>query len=1040
MSAQQEFHLLTMRIHPLTYGRLTRFVLTKLCILLLSMHVYSSLAQFDLRQPTQSLNAEPYDKIFPNPEWSSDSIRRSIEDYIKLQTSSRSSKRWRDAASASLHIAELHFNLGDYRQSLIDSLSAASDFRRAGDRLGLSRALSRAGQVSSLLGDNEGSRTLTRRALEFYSPYGDQPPTTLKQPIGEALANAGEVYYSTGDLFTASDYFKRSLDNAIESGDRDCETRVRLFIGYVSATRGDMQEARHEFDLSRKLARATFNPRSEALALAAIATAESWQRNNERALKLQRNAMAIFRFIGDRQNEAVSHVGIGQAYLYLNETKAALVHYQEALRVFQENGNQDHAVIALYQLAKAYQAENNIPQAITFYTRCLSLSRVARKQRVMAYALNDLVALQKSQAHRKELVAECRKALRFYNRIGDRQGQALTLNLIGDLSQAAKDRSKALRFYQQALPLSMRVGDRGVEIATLYKIASVQKESGDLTEALTTIQGAIEIVERVRSSVASLDFRSSYFSTQRKYYELYIDLLMQLDQQQPGKGYAAEALLASENSRARSLRESLEENRAGFKEGIKPELLDRERNLRSLLRASAEYHKDETDLLRAEYEEVQAQIREQNPRLKAFTNPKGVSLDEIKSQLRDKNTMFIEYSLGDERSYVWSITKDSTTGYVLPGRESIERTAKELYESLIARQAIDPQVVDNYEARVDDADKNYVERASELSRVLLGPVAHELGHRRLIIVSEGMLQYVPFDALPEPDSSSLLISNHEVVNLPSISVLAALRANKPPSTSSKGTIAIFADPIFSSSDERVTQRVATSESSLLRLTNTSDETDAIAHTVSSARIAKGFAANLQSLLSSDLTQYRILHFATHGVIDRDHPEFSGLVLSTTRRDGAADDGYLQLEDIYNLNISADLTVLSACDTALGKDLEGEGVVSLTRGFIYAGSRSVVASLWKVDDRATAALMKYFYWKMLHDGLSPAAALRDAKDYVRKQPGWSAPYYWAGFTIQGEYLEPIPNEQSLTAPIVLSVFFTVLVTCPLLRKKIAQKHA
>jgi CHAT domain-containing protein len=151
-----------------------------------------------------------------------------------------------------------------------------------------------------------------------------------------------------------------------------------------------------------------------------------------------------------------------------------------------------------------------------------------------------------------------------------------------------------------------------------------------------------------------------------------------------------------------------------------------------------------------------------------------------------------------------------------------------------------------------------------------------------------------------------------------------------------------------------------------------------------------------------LSQYRIVHFATHGLLNSEHPEFSGLVFSLVNERGKAQDGFLQLQDIYNLNLSADLVVLSSCETALGKEISGEGLVGLTRGFMYAGATRVVASLWNVSDAATARLMADFYRAMEHDGLRPAAALRSAQIQMWKQKRWSSPYFWAAFQIQGEW--------------------------------------
>jgi CHAT domain-containing protein/Tfp pilus assembly protein PilF len=897
-----------------------------------------------------------------------------------------------------------------------------------------------------------------------------------------------------GDLVSASACFQKSLRLFMEVGDRGGEARSRLFLGYISATTGDTAGAKKQFERSLALAREIGNRMAEALSLAAIGSAHSLERDEEVAIKMHRNAMEIFQLIGDRQSEAVTLIGVGQAYQNLNEAHAALVHYRQALKLFEENGNQDFASVALYQIAKVYDSDGDTKQAEAFYTRCLNVSRAARKKRMLAYALNDLAALHMSQGRRQKALAEYRKILRFYESINDRRGQALTLNNIGNFYLTIGKNSQALSAFKHALPLSQQAGERGVEITTLYNIARVEKAQGAFKEALTRVKAAIDIIEQLRSNVASPDFRLSYFSSQRKHYDLYIDLLMQLDQEQPGKDFGAAALLASENARARSLREILAEAGTDIREGVKPEILKRERELQHLLRAAAEYQAEQgqsnethalevapkLDLLRAEYNEIQAQLREHNPRYEALTQPNALSIADIQAELRDGNTLLLEFALGDERSYLWSVTANSLKGYILPEKASLERTARQVYGMLTSRQLINGRIDDGYQARVDAGDKQYYQQALRLSRMLLGPVAHELGSKRLIIVSDGMLQYLPFDALPLPDAGneqltqsnggSLLISRHEVVNLPSISALAAIRADSRRLSSSKRTVALFADPVFSSSDERVKpdkgKARATqtdtytalgtngpkrlSANGLIRLTHTSEEAEAIATIApGSTWVAKGFAANRESVLADQLAQFKIVHFATHGVINTEHPELSGIILSMARPDGSPENGYLQLHDIYNLRLSADLTVLSACDTALGKDVKGEGLIGLTRGFMYAGSRSVVASLWKVDDRATAVLMKHFYRKMLHEGLPPAAALRSAKEIVRQEPAWRAPYFWAGFVIQGEYLEPIevdhnPWLQSVAAVFLALVLFVVAAFTVVKRYRrmpqTGQKHA
>jgi CHAT domain-containing protein len=170
----------------------------------------------------------------------------------------------------------------------------------------------------------------------------------------------------------------------------------------------------------------------------------------------------------------------------------------------------------------------------------------------------------------------------------------------------------------------------------------------------------------------------------------------------------------------------------------------------------------------------------------------------------------------------------------------------------------------------------------------------------------------------------------------------------------------------------------------------------------SSRGALGFDASRSLAISGELGQYRIVHFATHALVDNIHPELSGLVLSLVDHTGQPVDGFLDLEDIYNLDLSADLVVLSACDTALGKELRGEGMIGLTRGFMYAGAPRVMATLWKVNDFATAKLMSYFYRGMERDGLKPGQALRQAQLAMLKRHSSSAPYDWAGFVLQGDW--------------------------------------
>jgi CHAT domain-containing protein len=285
---------------------------------------------------------------------------------------------------------------------------------------------------------------------------------------------------------------------------------------------------------------------------------------------------------------------------------------------------------------------------------------------------------------------------------------------------------------------------------------------------------------------------------------------------------------------------------------------------------------------------------------------------------------------------------------------------------------------------------------------------------------------------PTGDVSPLIV-DHEIISSPSASVLALLRHEFAKRRPAPKTIAVIADPVYTAEDPRVEsgraqtkavpsyhsvpflgQGAATRDidrsanetglGAFRRLRFSREEADAITALVPARTELKAldFDASRETATSDELSEYRILHFSTHGLLNSQHPELSGLVFSLLDEQGRPKDGFLRVQDIFNMKLNADLVVLSACQTALGKQIRGEGLVGLTRGFMYAGSPRVVASLWKVDDRATSELMKLFYRAMLLDGLRPAAALRAAQTSLSRQKGWEAPYYWAAFTLQGEW--------------------------------------
>jgi CHAT domain-containing protein len=424
----------------------------------------------------------------------------------------------------------------------------------------------------------------------------------------------------------------------------------------------------------------------------------------------------------------------------------------------------------------------------------------------------------------------------------------------------------------------------------------------------------------------------------------------------------------------------------------------------------------------------------------------------------DGETLLLEYLLGEQSSVLWAVTSDSVKLYELPGRAVIEQAAQRVSDLLTARLPRDNET--NLEAykRATRSRSQFPAAAAALSQMILGPVADHLHARRLLIVADGALHFIPFAVLPMPrtndrtkgrapgerertgrrdrtsailnrESPNPLILGHEIVNLPSASVLGMLRRRRQTRPAPQKLLALLADPVFESDDPRFKLELADattaqqSDAGNLRSTMTTStipgmrgrlrrlrfarqEADRILAALSPAErenslAAFDFAANQELALSPELGRYRYLHFATHGLLDNERPELSGVALSLLDRQGHDRDGFLRLVEIYNLKLAAELVTLSACETGLGKQISGEGIVGLTHGFLHAGASRVLVSLWKVDDRASARLMERVYEGIFLEKLSPAAALQKAQLSLRQDPATSDPFFWAAFVLHGE---------------------------------------
>ncbi len=970
----------------------------------------------------------------------------------ELRAASPADRKWMEAYRlfADAETWRLKQTLEARRESIGKYGEALRVWREAGDRAREAQTLSALGWLYDTLAEWQQALDAYEAALPLWRALGD------RKAEADTLSGIGWIYYRRGEQHletNALPRFEQALALQRAAGDHTGENLSLNRIGNVYLLLDRRRQALEFYTQALELSRRTGNLQAEATALGNLAWAYARAGEPERALSLFGEALRLYRSQENRRQEVNTLGNLGLIHAAMRDQRKALEYYEQALTLNRSLGDRSEEVRLLYTLASSY-AEVGDSSA------CL---RYAEESLLKARAINTTGG----QAHALHALARCHAML--------------------------GDKAKALDLFRQALSLKRVVGDRTSEHATLYQLSLLEADGGDVEQARLHVEQALEIAESLRAETSGSALRASFFSTVQEYYTFRIDLLMRQHAARPGAGHDAAAFEASERKRARSLLDSLAEAGTDIRQGVDAALLEREQkarkdfNVRSVelnklnavaSKEAAAVESAERKLAEAlaELQTAEARVRAASPRYAALARPEPLDVRQIQTQLLDADTALIEYSLGPRRSYAFVVTDSTLDAYELPKGADIEEAAREVYGLLTARYPVRGETSAQYGRRVAGADARYEVAAAKLSRMVLAPLSARLGMKRLLFVADGALQYVPFAALPAPQSTKVgitspetksktdeargvasaranpenrtpvfgtpLIIEHEIASLPSASALAALRRNPARAEAPPASVAVFADPVFSASDTRVkrgaTSKVVTVAAStpaatvsdradasmalraardadtnetnepLPRLAFSREEAAAIT-SLSGAEVSRrfvDFAASRAVAISGELSRYRYIHFATHSFINSHQPELSGIVLSLVDEQGREQDGFLRLQDIYQMHLPAELVVLSACRTALGKEVRGEGMMSLTRGFIYAGSRRVVASMWKVDDAATSELMERFYGHMLggptSHRLAPAAALRQAQLEVMRRPNRRAPFYWAAFALQGEW--------------------------------------
>lgn len=899
---------------------------------------------------------------------------------------------------------------------------------------------------------NSGEEVLIERSektylesLDYYNLTGN------KEKQLEMLVTLGLIEFEKDNKEEALSFYRKALSVAESLGNLYWLGKVLNGMGDIYFVEREIEIAKTFFQRALEKKQRCGDVSGEAESTNNLGSVEWYLGENQKALDLYNQSLKLIQLTDDKVMEGIIHHNLGSVYDTLGEYETAIYHYQLGLQL--QKGVPFGEVHALIMLARAYNSVGNTKEALKNYDEALSIAEKLQNNLVKTTALQHMAAIFSSLNNYEKAKEYYTKSIALSESSGDITAKAICYAGLAKIDQIEKRYDAALKKYDVALTLIQKVKDIETELNIIYGIATTEYKIGNLKNAEGNIKKAIEIIERNRIKFDTPEIKSAYFATKNDYYSLYISLLMDYFEKTKNAKYSEKALEINEKWHARSLLDVLAESQLSknsINNKVDKSLVLKKELLQKLLKTkiekeieiiSASYseeelskHKNEIIKLKNELINVESEMRKSNSdfqQYQSYQNTKPLTAQGIRSLLHD-NTLILSYHVGRENSYVWGITAESMQSVNLGSSAEIKSLSKKIHMALAARATwLDFEDEEVRNQRVAQADREYLELLHQMTQLVLTPLSSSLKKcNKIVIVSDGNLNYVPFAALSNPTSLENyvpLITTHEVISIPSISSIFVMR-QKP--TKQKNnvndvvSVAAFADPIFTLNDPRIkkiqkplkenaeeiahnnVQRVIGKMSAfrgaeLTRLHWTRNEVMQLKKLSPNSKVWLDDQATLSELMKIGSYDFDVLHVASHGVFNLEHPELSGIILSLVDKNGNKIPSFLNSKDVLNLK-APEIVVLSACSTSLGKDVPGEGVVGLAQSFICAGAKKVITTLWNINDQATSVLMEKFYENLLIKKMSVGESLRQAQIHMFQTQQYKHPYYWSAFTIQGEF--------------------------------------
>ena len=773
-------------------------------------------------------------------------------------------------------------------------------------------------------------------------------------------------------------------------------------------------------------------------------------KNYSQALLYYEESLNIAKEFSNRIEIANCSNNIGIIYKNIGIYDKALDYLNQALAIDRELGDELYIAIDLNGIGTVYRnmglatkEKDLFEKALDNYNECLSLFRKTEDIKKEVYVLNNIGSVYSDLheyfggeeyfhlAHRT-----FEEALKKAETLKDNESMGMILNNIGIIHSNKGNFDESTKYFQRAIDLALKIEGGKILWEAYLELAQVYRKQNRIKEAREYFNRSISIIEDIRSNIKLEELKASFLGTNKRMeaYHGLIHILFSLNIQEPGKNHDREAFDFLERAKARAFLDRLELSQVNISQyidfklqnqekelmkdisGIYQKLLDSELTSQESVNLHEELTKKEGEL-----ETLKRKIRNTSPAYANLRYPEIISLKNAQKML-DKKTAFFEYLISEENSYLFVVTKDKLNIYSLPEREQVQA------------------LVSNYIRDISDKENSDFSEGYTLYKNLILPGLKDKNIKKIIFIPDDILNFLPFEALiTKPDSKKWLICGYNMAYCPSISSLQEIIKRKKSNGHKRHKdLLALGDPYFKPIQNGKNGAQILGQFDFQRLKYSGTEIDRISSLFKASKktVLKRNKATEETLKKTNLEDYKIIHLATHSLIDDKHPFRSSIIL--TLDDNPQEDGFLQTREIYNISMNSDLVVLSACETGLGQFIKGEGIEGINRSFFYAGSSCVLMSLWQVNDQATYQLMERFYTH-LRSPKSITDSLRKTKLELIDSEALSHPFYWAGFIASGKTDQKI--FLSFTPYIILigTALFMILVSSLFLYSKHKKTH-